>query len=102
METISPAPDLRISFPSDLYELEAVKLAAYRFANEASVELEPVGERLLCILKPLGTSIDLEKLEARFRCEVIDQDLRKRIARETEGLRNLVLAHAFSKTGLSA
>ena len=67
METISPAPDLRISFPSDLYELEAVKLAAYRFANEASVELEPVGERLLCILKPLGTSIDLEKLEARFR-----------------------------------
>jgi His-Xaa-Ser system protein HxsD len=35
-----------------------------------------------------------------FEKEVLDQDLREHIKRETESYRNLILAHAFSKTSL--
>jgi His-Xaa-Ser system protein HxsD len=35
-----------------------------------------------------------------FRKEVLDQHLRARIAKETESIRHLILAHAFSRTGL--
>lgn len=35
-----------------------------------------------------------------FKREVLDQDLRSTIASETEQIRNLILAHAFSKTSL--
>ena len=40
-------------------------------------------------------------LKHRFRAEVNDQILRVRIAKETEPLRNLVFALAFSRTGLA-
>ena len=41
-----------------------------------------------------------DELKHRFRAEVNDQILRLRIAKETEPLRNLVFALAFSRTGL--
>ena len=41
-----------------------------------------------------------DELKHRFRAEVNDQILRARIAKETEPLRNLVFALAFSQTGL--
>ena len=36
----------------------------------------------------------------QFKKEILDQDLRESIKRETEPVRNLVLAQAFSKTNL--
>jgi His-Xaa-Ser system protein HxsD len=39
-------------------------------------------------------------LIARIRNEVIDQDLRSIIAKETSNVRTLILANAFSNTGL--
>ncbi len=42
----------------------------------------------------------VDEFEAAFRNEVLDQDLRRTIARETASLRNAILAHAFSKTGI--
>jgi His-Xaa-Ser system protein HxsD len=35
-----------------------------------------------------------------FQKEVLDQDLREHIKKETESYRNLILAHTFSKTSL--
>ena len=43
---------------------------------------------------------DLEAAERELRAEVLDQDLRASIARETEPVRNAILALAFSRTGL--
>ena len=44
---------------------------------------------------------DPDELRHRIRSEVIDQTLRLRIARETEPVRNLIFALAFSQTGLA-
>lgn len=35
-----------------------------------------------------------------FQQALLDQDLREIVSEETEGVRNLILAHAFSKTTL--
>jgi His-Xaa-Ser system protein HxsD len=36
----------------------------------------------------------------KFRHEVLDQDLRDTISKETASIRQLILANAFSNTGL--
>ncbi len=41
-----------------------------------------------------------ETILENFKKEVLDQDLREKIAKETEEVRNLILAHAFSKTSI--
>ena len=42
----------------------------------------------------------VQRIVAAFRNEVLDQDLRAVIAKQTEATRNAVLAFALSKTGL--
>jgi len=46
-----------------------------------------------------GGEIDLKIINA-FKRELLDQQLRLSIKKETEPQRNLILAYAFSKTGL--
>lgn len=42
----------------------------------------------------------MEAVVHRLKKEALDQTLRTRIKKETEQVRNLILAHAFSKSGL--
>ena len=42
----------------------------------------------------------IEELKAQIRNEIIDQDLRDSISLETRDIRTLILANAFSNTGL--
>lgn len=94
------AESRQVSFSCDAFDGEAIKRAAYRLSAELVVEFARDDEEFLCTLRAVKPDADLERLEDRFRREVLDYDLRIRIARETEGVRNLVLSVAFSKTGL--
>ena len=49
---------------------------------------------------PDVTQDEKAALQREFRNEVLDQDLREVIGAETAGVRNAVLAYAFSRTGL--
>ena len=60
-----------------------------------------VSGRYVCTLFPRSEPADLAELSHRLRSEVNDQELRLRIAAETEPLRNLIFAVAFSRTGLA-
>jgi His-Xaa-Ser system protein HxsD len=65
--------------------------------------LIPRSDEIECILHFLSEPKDEEqnqRLVGAFRNEVLDQDLRAVIAKETEATRNIVLAFALSKTGL--
>jgi His-Xaa-Ser system protein HxsD len=88
--------------PEASFDIEAVKRAAYRFSDRVSVEITNGTEGTQCRLRPLQTkgTIDLNQLAGEFRNETLDQDLRLKIAQETEGYRNLILSLAFSKTPL--
>jgi His-Xaa-Ser system protein HxsD len=93
---------LVVTFPRDVYSVDAVKRAAYRLSDRLSCAISLHDGDIRCALTPLTRSglEDCNALVARLRNEVLDQDLRERIAAETVGIRNVVLAYAFSATGL--
>lgn len=97
---------LELEFDGAVYELEAVQNACYRFTNIAAFDIREIkgnGRHSFVItIWPLSTQVDADigNIENRIRNEVLDQQLRRKIRTQTEGVRNLILAYAFSKTGL--
>jgi His-Xaa-Ser system protein HxsD len=90
-----------VSFDQLTVDLDSLQKAAYALADLLTVDITAAGDRYVCELFPRHADADLDVLAHRIRSEVIDQSLRSRIARETEPLRNLIFALAFSQTGLS-
>ncbi len=100
-------PSVDVAFAREVdFDIEAIKRAAYRYSDKISVEIIPAHSEIICRITDLaknGTaSLDLDFFVAEFRNEVLDQDLRIKLAAETERYRNLILSLAFSKTSLGA
>jgi His-Xaa-Ser system protein HxsD len=96
-------PPLTLTFDQATVDLDALQRSAYALAREATADIRVTGATFTVTLFPRATGTtqaDLAELAHRYRTEVNDQVLRGRIARETEPLRNLVFALAFSETGL--
>jgi His-Xaa-Ser system protein HxsD len=93
-----------ISFSSAVHKLEAVKKAAYRFSRFASVSIHPDDQGFTCTLNfhSQVKQAEVATLLRDFEIEVLDQGLRESIAEETGSIRNTILAHVFSKTGLQS
>jgi len=91
-----------VIFPSTVFGLEVLKRAAYRLLDRFTVDFRTNLQGTECVLHfPATTSQDTIDLEvARFRAEVLDQDLRRLVAEETAGVRNTILSLAFSTTDL--
>lgn len=91
-----------ISFDVASHSIDAIQRAAYRFSDRLSHELVAHDQVWRCTLIVASDNpIEADAVVADFRNEVLDQVLRERIRRETEEVRNVVLAHAFSNTGLT-
>lgn len=96
-------PSRTLAFSTQVYSVETIKKAAYRFSDVLSIDIIPRLDEIQCILHFLSDRKDEEQIErilAAFKNEVLDQDLRAIISKETEATRNAVLAFALSKTGL--
>lgn len=97
---------LILNFDAEIFSLLAVQKACYRFSDVAAFEvtLERNGKTtsISVTATPLAEKTDesVDDLEHRLRNEVLDHQLREQIRAQTEGVRNLILAHAFSKSGL--
>ena len=94
--------NLDISFHKSVYPLDVLKKAAYRFIDSFSIDFIPKDNQIYCTLNfnEKLTDKQCEYYLDQFKKEVLDQDLREKIKKETEPIRNLVLAQAFSKTNL--
>ena len=90
-----------LSFDRAAQSLDAVQRAAYRLSERFSSEVSANADTVEVTLHISDENSDSEALLADFRNEVLDQVLRERIRAETEDVRKLVLALAFSKTGLT-
>ena len=101
-DAISEGGGLCIELSTDVYSLEAIKRSAYRFSDRVVVEITLEGQLVKCRLVAVtpAAAKSLLNISNEVRTEVLDQDLRLKVAVETESLRNLVLSLAFSKTGL--
>ncbi len=92
----------RVSLDRSAYSADAIQRAAYRFSDRLALDLKRAEGAFVCTLvmnDELGDRAD--EIAADFRTEVLDQVLRERIRSETEDVRNLILALAFSNTGLT-
>lgn len=84
-----------------LFSQSTVKKAAYKFTGECTFSFEQVDEKTLAVTLTFANEKDKFGIASAFTNELIDQDLREKIARETETTRELILAHAFSKSGFA-
>lgn len=95
-------PEIVISISTSVYRLSAVKKAAYRLGDRCFVRIESLTEASVQVkLTAKSANIPLDTLEGEFLNELLDQDLRESIAEETERVRNLILAQAFSGASLT-
>jgi len=92
---------VEIGFDRSTTELDALQRAAYAVADLMTVDIRASATDYICTLFPRNAGFDEGALKHRIRTEVIDQALRLRIAKETEPIRNLIFALAFSETGLA-
>lgn len=93
---------LTVSFDGKVVSLEAVKKAAYRYLYAFAADISVVDDQIHCGLTGTSSMTEEDGLQLvnELKKEVLDQDLRERLQAETEAVRNVILAHAFSKTGL--
>lgn len=92
--------EISLVFDRATVDLDALQRSVYAMAAEVTVDIRVSEDDYVCTLFPRKRETT-DELKHRFRAEVNDQILRVRIAKETEPLRNLVFALAFSQTGLA-
>jgi His-Xaa-Ser system protein HxsD len=90
-----------LTFDAPAYSVDALQRAMYRLSDRLSGDVRHSKGVHLCVLQlETNDEEEAELLVAKFRKEVLDQTLRERIRNETQEVRNLILALAFSNTGL--
>ena len=97
--------DHTIRFVLDLrvYRLTAVQKTAYRLADRCTAVLGALNEDSLPVALTFSPNVaEREALSVGrlFFQELLDQELREKIGAETQSLRSLIIAQAFSRTDL--
>ncbi len=89
-------------FDPKVFSLDTVKRALYRFADLCSFDIQLINEQIkVKLVIPISADpMKMDDLCHRIRNEVLDQDLRDTISKDTANIRTLILANAFSNTGL--
>jgi His-Xaa-Ser system protein HxsD len=90
-----------VSFDRSAASLDAVQRAVYRLSDRLSCDISAKDDATEVVVHPSDPDADIGPLLGDLRNEVLDQALRERVRAETSDVRNLVLALAFSKTGLA-
>lgn len=94
---------LTVIFDEKVMSLIAVKKAAHRHLRAFTTDISVLGGQIQCLLtfpSPISEE-DRVRIGNEFKKEVLDQELREQLRVETTAVRNVILAHAFSKTGLT-
>lgn len=92
-----------VTFDDHVFSLLAIKKAAYTYLRTFTAEITAQDNQICCqlVFSPAVDEVARIRFVEDFKKEVLDQDLRERLKTETAAVRNVILAHAFSKTGLS-
>jgi His-Xaa-Ser system protein HxsD len=94
--------DRKLDIDLEAFGLDSLKRAAYRFSDRFAFDIALAGTVAHCtlIFPESHSASSIDAAIAAFRKELLDQDLRRTIRAETEQVRNVILAEAFSRTGL--
>lgn len=92
---------MRLVLDKSIYPLEVVEKASYRFIDRLTVLISQTEDCIVCEIENANSSGEPEERHvADLKRELLDQKLRSQIKAETESVRNLILALAFSRSGL--
>jgi His-Xaa-Ser system protein HxsD len=91
--------EILVEFDCSTQSIGALREAAYRIMRDASCQIETAGDRYLCRLTPKQgrstTEVGGEQLRENFLDLVTDENLRGKVAAETRGVRDVIVALAF-------
>lgn len=91
-----------VAFDCGTQDLGILREAAYRMIGTASCQIDRVNDRYECrLFWPDDARMDAEDMRMRFFDCVTDENLRARLAQQTEPTRNLILALAFGAIAAS-
>ena len=94
--------EAKIELDSKVCSIESAQKAAYRSIAHFTIDIQVSDTHLNCKLTS-NTSVGEEAFDfavQEFRKNILDEELRLKLKKETEPVRNLILGIAFSKTGL--
>jgi His-Xaa-Ser system protein HxsD len=81
-----------------VYSLTSLLKVANKFTDRCFVHLQNRSERIIEVrFQSRKAEVPLDSIAGEFCNEVLDQTLREIVARESEPVRNLVIAHALSR-----
>lgn len=86
---------LIVEFSASIQSIDALKEAAYRLIGQATCQIDEADGRLFCRLEATQTGLSEEELRTRFLHLVTDENLREKVGRETNRLRDVIVALAF-------
>lgn len=90
-----------LTFDTAVYRLSALKKAAYKFSGQYRINIAVVEDgQATMTVSCADPSVGMQSVLSALQREVTDQELREVILEETVGIRNLLLAQAFSATSL--
>lgn len=90
-----------ITVDTAVYGLTAILKSAYLFTGRAFLHLQRVGDDQVEVrIRPKQAGSDPDDMAGDFLNDLIDQRLREIVGRETQAARDLIVAHALSKTAL--
>lgn len=90
-----------LTLDTGLYSREAVFRACYKFTDRCYLFLQPLSDSSVRVeFKRKDASQDLQEIVGDFANELIDQRVRADIARETQNIRELIVAQAFADAPL--
>ena len=97
----SNAPESQVfTFDRALYRLDAIKKACYRFLADYNVHIDD-HETAVTVTLVERTQGKPKRFDAdQLSTEVLDQELREQVLTETQSMRDLILAQAFSNMPL--
>ncbi len=94
--------EVTISLSESYYPVEAVQSAIYRTANILTgIIADQENGNIKVGLRPKKSFPEGESISDQFIDVLNDEVLRVRVFHETEQLRELIIAHAFSRTNLA-
>ena len=89
-----------LEYDQRIFSISCLKKAAYKFSFRYDISFNLLDENLVRIEITSKDSGSLDNFKQEFSKEVIDQSLRDEVSKQTENIRNLILAHTFSQISL--
>ena|SRR5690242_3948090 len=87
--------DVVVDFGASVQSLGALQEAAYRLIGKAACQIDESNGRYICRLSSTQPEIDGDELRSHFLNLVTDENLREKVGRETDRLRDVIVALAF-------